>query len=86
MQKYPAATLVTKGLALLTPYITAAPVGRVSVTLALISRAHVLIEDGAFNLSGCARVATLKEKEVERDGVKHRKSRCEKLVRLCMGQ
>jgi hypothetical protein len=71
-------------LVLLTPYITAAPVGRASVILAQISRAHVLIEDGDFNLSECVRVAILKEKEAEREGVKHRKSRCEKLARLCM--
>jgi len=86
MQKYPHAILATKGSALQTPYITAAPVGRVSVTLAQISRARVLIGDGDFNLLGCARVAMLKEKEAEREGVKHRKCRFEKLGRLCMEQ
>jgi len=86
MQKYPVAILAIKGLALLTPYITAAPVGRASVILAQISRALVLIGVGDFNLSECVRVAMLKEKEVERVGVKHKKSRCEKLVRLCMEQ
>ena len=126
-----------KGLVLLTPYITAAPVGRASVTLAQISRsnlqhlsmvisfpslvfcrlfdhklslrAHVLIEDGDFNQSEFVRVAMLKvivkfaevhfsseevkciefshelkvflkEKEAERDGVKHRKSRSVNLI------
>jgi hypothetical protein len=61
-------------------------VGRASVILAQISRAHVLIEDGDFNLSEFVRVAMQKEKEVERGGVKRRKSRCEKLARLCMEQ